>query len=325
MAELAYAIDSKSIALAGLWVRIPPPASKLNAANGELLWEPSAELVERSRLTEFMRWLERERGLSFAGYAELWQWSVDDLEAFWDAIWDFFGVQADGERGAVLASREMPGARWFPGTRLNYAEHVFAGKDDDEVAILHASELRELGELSWGELRRQVAATAAGLRALGVEQGDRVVAYLPNIPEAIVAFLATASIGAVWSSCSPDFGPASVIDRFAQIEPKVLFAVDGYRYGGKDFDRRDVVARPAGGDAEPGADRRPPLPRPRSRPLAAARRDALGGAAGRRRRAPSCASSASPSTTRSGSSTPPAPPGCRRRSSRARAGSCSST
>jgi acetoacetyl-CoA synthetase len=215
----------------------------VNVASGELLWEPSAELVERSRMVEFMRWLERERGLAFDGYSELWQWSVDDLEAFWGAIWAFFGVQADGERDAVLGSREMPGAEWFPGTRLNYAEHVFIGKDDDEAAILHASELRELTELSWGELRRQVAATAAGLRALGVQRGDRVVAYMPNIPEAIVAFLATASIGAVWSSCSPDFGPASVIDRFAQIEPKVLFAVDGYRYGGKDFDRRETVAQ----------------------------------------------------------------------------------
>jgi acetoacetyl-CoA synthetase len=214
----------------------------VNAAAGELLWEPSTELVERSRIVEFMGWLERERGLAFDGYAELWQWSVDDLEGFWSAIWEFFDVQADGEPTPVLASREMPGARWFPGTSLNYAEHVFAGKDDEEVAILHASELRELEELSWGELRRQVAATAEGLRRLGVERGDRVVAYLPNIPEAIVAFLATASIGAVWSSCSPDFGPASVIDRFAQIEPKVLFAVDGYRYGGKDFDRRDTVA-----------------------------------------------------------------------------------
>ena len=215
----------------------------MNATAGELLWEPSAELVERSRLTEFMCWLERERGLSFAGYPELWQWSVDDLDAFWGAIWDFFDVQADGEPSPVLASREMPGAEWFPGTRLNYAEHVFAGKDDGETAILHASELRELDELSWGELRRQVAATAAGLRSLGVGRGDRVVAYLPNIPEAIVAFLASASIGAVWSSCSPDFGPASVIDRFAQIEPKVLFAVDGYRYGGKDFDRRETIAQ----------------------------------------------------------------------------------
>jgi acetoacetyl-CoA synthetase len=211
--------------------------------SGELLWEPSAELVERSRLTEFGRWLERERGLSFAGYEELWQWSVDDLEGFWSAIWEFFGVQADGDPSPALASRQMPGAQWFPNSRLNYAEHVFAGKDDGEVAILHASELRELGELTWGELRRQVAATAAGLRRLGVARGDRVVAYVPNVPEAIVAFLAAASIGAVWSSCSPDFGPASVIDRFAQIEPKVLFTVDGYRYGGKDFDRREVVAQ----------------------------------------------------------------------------------
>lgn len=215
----------------------------MSTASGELLWEPSAELVERSRLTEFMRWLERERGLSFAGYEELWRWSVDDLDGFWSAIWEFFDVQADGEPAPVLASREMPGARWFPNAKLNYAEHVFAGKDDAAVAILHASELRELGEVSWGELRRQVAACAEGLRRLGVEQGDRVVAYMPNIPEAIVAFLATASIGAVWSSCSPDFGPASVVDRFAQIEPKVLFAVDGYRYGGKDFDRREVVAQ----------------------------------------------------------------------------------
>jgi acetoacetyl-CoA synthetase len=215
----------------------------VNATDGELLWEPSAELVERSRLTEFTRWLERERGLSFHGYAELWQWSVDDLDGFWSAIWEFFDVQADGSPSPVLASRQMPGARWFPGARLNYAEHVFAGKDDGEVAILHASELRDLDELTWGELRQQVAAAVAGLRGLGVERGDRVVAYVPNVPEAIVAFLAAASIGAVWSSCSPDFGPASVVDRFAQIEPKVLFTVDGYRYGGKDFDRRDVVAQ----------------------------------------------------------------------------------
>jgi acetoacetyl-CoA synthetase len=208
----------------------------------EKLWEPPAELVERARMTEYMRWLASERGLAFDSYHDLWRWSVEDLEGFWSSIWDFFEVQAAGGYDQVLESREMPGAEWFAGTRLNYAEHVFAGKDDAEPAILHASELRELGELSWGELRAQVAAVAAGLRELGVERGDRVVAYLPNVPEAIVAFLASASIGAVWSSCSPDFGPASVIDRFAQIEPKVLFAVDGYRYGGKDFDRRDVVA-----------------------------------------------------------------------------------
>jgi len=215
----------------------------VSPAAGEKLWGPPAELVENARLTEFMRWLEAERGRRFADYDELWRWSVDDLEGFWTAIWDFFEVQADGDPAPALASREMPGAGWFPNTSLNYAEHVFAGKDDAETAILHASELRELSELSWGELRAQVAAVAAGLRALGIERGDRVVAYLPNVPEAIVAFLASASIGAIWSSCSPDFGPASVVDRFAQIEPKVLFAVDGYRYGGKDFDRRDTVAQ----------------------------------------------------------------------------------
>jgi acetoacetyl-CoA synthetase len=215
----------------------------VSGAAPEKLWEPPVTLVERSRLREYMRWLAAERGLEFEGYDELWRWSVDDLEAFWSSIWDFFEVRADGDYEQVLGSREMPGAEWFAGTSLNYAEHVFAGVDDAEIAIFHASELRELGELSWGELRAQVAATAAGLRALGVERGDRVVAYMPNIPEATVAFLASASIGAVWSSCSPDFGPASVIDRFAQIEPKVLFAVDGYRYGGKDFDRRQTLTQ----------------------------------------------------------------------------------
>ena len=215
----------------------------MSPSQAEKLWDPPAGVIENARLTEYMRWLEAERGLRFADYDELWRWSVDDLEGFWSSIWDFFEVRADGDPAPALASREMPGARWFPNTSLNYAEHVFAGKDDAETAILHASELRELSELSWGELRTQVAAVAASLRELGVERGDRVVAYLPNIPEATVAFLASASIGAVWSSCSPDFGPASVVDRFAQIEPKVLFAVDGYRYGGKDFDRRETLAQ----------------------------------------------------------------------------------
>ena len=214
----------------------------MSAAAPEKLWDPPAELVERARMTEYMRWLAAERGLALDDYDHLWRWSVDDIEGFWSSIWDFFEVQSDGGYDQVLAGREMPGAEWFAGARVNYAEHVFSDKDDAEPAILHASELRDLDELSWGELRTQVASVAAALRDLGVEPGDRVVAYLPNIPEAIVAFLATASFGAIWSSCSPDFGPASVIDRFAQIEPKVLFAVDGYRYGGKDFDRRDVLA-----------------------------------------------------------------------------------
>ena len=199
------------------------------------LWEPPARMVERAVMTRFMR----EHG--HASYDELWRWSVDDLEGFWAAIWDFFAVEGSYDR--VLASPDMPGAEWFPGARVNYAEHLFRGKDDDAVAIVHASELRELSEWTWGELRRQTAGMAARLRALGVEPGDRVAAYMPNIPEAVAAFLATASIGAVWSSCSPDFGARSVIDRFAQIEPKVLLAVDGYRYNGRDFDRRETVER----------------------------------------------------------------------------------
>jgi acetoacetyl-CoA synthetase len=208
----------------------------------EKLWEPTPEAIEASAMTAYSRWLAAERGLEFDGYAELWDWSSTEIEAFWGSIWDYFSVGGPSAEQTVLASREMPGTKWFEGAELNYAEHLFRERAGSETAILHASELRELGELSWDELRRRVAATAAGLRVLGVEKGDRVVAYLPNVPEAVIAFLATASIGAIWSSCSPDFGARSVVDRFAQIEPKVLFAVDGYRYGGKDFDRREVVA-----------------------------------------------------------------------------------
>jgi acetoacetyl-CoA synthetase len=210
---------------------------------GELLWEPSAEAIERSAMTSYIRWLQSDRGLRLPDYDSLWKWSVTELEQFWASIWDHFGVRSASPYSQVLADRRMPGARWFEGAELNYAEHLFREKAAGEVAVLHASELRDFDRLTWGELREQVALVAAGLRTLGVGRGDRVVAYLPNTPEALIAFLASASIGAVWSSCSPDFGARSVVDRFAQIEPKVLFDVDGYRYGGKDFDRRDTVAR----------------------------------------------------------------------------------
>ena len=214
-----------------------------NAARlGELLWEPDPKSVERTTMTAYMRWLGVERGRSFDDYRSLWEWSVAELEEFWASIWDFFEVQSSAPYGEVLPERRMPGATWFPGTELNYAEHLFRGKRDADVAVLHASELRELDELRWGELRDRVASLAAALRGLGVRRGDRVVAYLPNVPEALIAFCATASVGATWSSCSPDFGARSVVDRFAQIEPKVLFTVDGYRYNGRDFDRRDVIA-----------------------------------------------------------------------------------
>jgi len=182
--------------------------------------------------------LVRARG--FSDYHELWRWSVDDLEGFWGALWDWFEIDSPYER--VLASREMPGAEWFPGASLNYAEHLFRVARPGEVAIVHASESQPLAELTWDELADQVARCAAGLRRLGVGRGDRVAAYLPNVPEAVVAFLACASIGAVWSSCAPEFGTPTVVDRFKQIEPKVLIATEGYRYGGKDFDRRDRVA-----------------------------------------------------------------------------------
>jgi acetoacetyl-CoA synthetase len=209
---------------------------------GELLWEPSQASIERAEMTRYMRWLADERGLELDDYNSLWEWSATEIEDFWASIWDFFDVSSSAPYTDVLRDRAMPGANWFPGTELNYAEHIFRGKRDADVAVLHASELRELDELTWGELGARVAAAAAGLRAMGVERGDRVVAYMPNIPETLIAFLAAASIGAVWSSCSPDFGAASVVDRFAQIEPKVLLCVDGYRYNGRDFDRTGVVA-----------------------------------------------------------------------------------
>jgi acetoacetyl-CoA synthetase len=181
--------------------------------------------------------------LSFDGYHDLWRWSVFDLEEFWSSLVEFAGVRFSEPPARVLGNDAMPGASWFPGARLSYAEHMFAGKDPDALAIQHASESRELASMTWGELRGLTASIAAGLRASGVGEGDRVVAYMPNIPETVAALFACASIGAVWSSAAPEFGVRSVVDRFSQIEPKVLLAVDGYRYGGKDFDRRDAVDR----------------------------------------------------------------------------------
>jgi acetoacetyl-CoA synthetase len=226
------------------------------------LWEPSAAERERAEMTRFMRWVGERRGRPFADYDELWRWSIDQLEEFWASIWEFCGVRASKPYEQVLGRHEMPGTRWFAGAELNYAENLLLGpptprpaaersstdgspgagaERSEEVAVMHASELRELQQITWGELAEQVARAAGGLRALGVQRGDRVVAYMPNIPETLIAFLAVSSIGAIWSSAAPEFGARSVIDRFAQIEPKVLLAIDGYRHGGKDFDRTAVV------------------------------------------------------------------------------------
>ena len=205
-------------------------------------WRPAPEAIASSELTQYERRLAATHGRSFADYHALWEWSTTDLEGFWGSLWEYFDIAASVPYERVLGSRSMPGAEWFPGAQLSYAEHVFRGKRDEDVAIVHASETRPSGELSWGELRALTAQIASGLRASGVTRGDRVVAYMPNIPETSAAFLACASIGAVWSSCSPDFGVRSVIDRFAQIEPKVLLTVDGYTYGGKEIDRSADVA-----------------------------------------------------------------------------------
>jgi len=206
------------------------------------IWRPSARAIESSQLTAYMAWLKRDRGLDFNGYDDLWRWSVEKPDEFWQSTWDHFEVISSGTAKAVVDGLEMPGASWFEGTQINYAEHIFRNRNDDQVAILAASETRPLTEITWGQLRSDVAAAAAGMRSLGVGPGDRVAAYLPNATETMVAFLAAASIGAVWSSCSPDFGASAVSDRFIQIEPKLLIAADGYTYGGRGFDRRGVIA-----------------------------------------------------------------------------------
>ncbi|MCE0767344.1 acetoacetate--CoA ligase [Pseudonocardia kujensis] len=212
----------------------------------ELLRPVADDVRDTTEIGRFLGWLERERRLPFEDYADLHRWSVDDPEAFWSAIAAFFGVRFASPPQRVLGRREMPGAEWFPGATLNYAEHAVglldSGADDAEVAVLAHSQTRDRQQLTWGALRAQVARCRAGLERLGVGRGDRVAAYLPNIPEALVAFLATASLGAVWASCAPEFGARSVIDRFGQIEPTVLLAVSGYGYGDKAIDRRAQVA-----------------------------------------------------------------------------------
>jgi acetoacetyl-CoA synthetase len=208
---------------------------------GDLLWTPSPERINKANLTAFTRWLAAERGKKFADYTQLWQWSVDDLEGFWQAVWDYFKVESSTPYSRVLGDRRMPGAQWFPGARLNYAQHVLRNERPNATALLHLSERAPLAKMSWEELASKVRILATQLRKLGVQPGDRCVAYMPNIPETVIAMLATTSIGAIWSSCGPDFGTRGVLDRFTQLAPKVLFYVDGYQYAGKPFNRKDEV------------------------------------------------------------------------------------
>ncbi len=211
---------------------------------GEVLWAPPADVREKSRVGDYLRWLRERRGLSFDGYGDLWQWSVDDLPGFWSSIWEYFEVSAGSPPTATLAGDGMPGARWFPGATLNYAEQVLRapGLADDDPVVISRSQTRDPVDLTVAELRDQVARARVGLRKLGVTHGDRVAAYLPNIPETLVLMLATASLGATFSSCAPEFGTRSVCDRWRQIEPSVLVTVDGYRYGDKPIDRTAEVA-----------------------------------------------------------------------------------
>jgi len=210
---------------------------------GEILWEPTADARENSLLARYLDWLREKRNLDHADYEALWRWSVSDLDGFWGSLWDFFGVKAHTSYERVLGSSTMPGAEWFPGARLNYAEHALGtDADRDAVAVVAVSQTRATFELTFGELREQVARARAGLQRLGVRPGDRVVANLPNIPETLIAFLATASLGAVWATCPPEFGVRSVVDRLGQLKPTVLLAIAGYRYGDKVIDRRDEVA-----------------------------------------------------------------------------------
>jgi acetoacetyl-CoA synthetase len=203
----------------------------------ELLWTPSPSRIERAQLTHYVGWL-KERGRRFDSYAALWQWSIDDLEGFWGSLWEYFDIRASKPYERVLGSSSMPGAEWFPGARLNYAEHALRHERADAEALLFLSERSALRALSWTDLGSRVRRLATHLRRMGLGRGDRVVAYLPNSPEAAIAMLATVSVGAIWASCGPDFGPRGVVDRFLQLAPKFAFVVDGYYYGGKPFDRR---------------------------------------------------------------------------------------
>lgn len=210
-------------------------------------WEPGAKLIADATISDFAQWVGSRTGRDVYAYADLWDWSTEDVGVFWTAVWDYFHVEASVPATAAMGSRAMPGTEWFPGAQLSYARHVFRGRADDAIALQHASEIRPLDTWTWGRLKAETAGIAQTLRSMGVRPDDVVAAYLPNVPETVAAFLACASIGAVWSSAAPEFGTRAVLDRFTQIKPKVLLTADGYRYAGKDFDRRDAVSELLGG------------------------------------------------------------------------------
>ncbi|TXH03181.1 MAG: acetoacetate--CoA ligase [Nevskiaceae bacterium] len=213
---------------------------------GELLWTPRKDFARDSNLSSYMEWLQRERGQAFADYDALWRWSVSDIEGFWASIWAYFEVQSTTPYQRVIDRRSMPGAKWFEGSQVNYAEHLLrreAQAGPDEVVFHHMTETRPLARMTWHELGRRVRILATQLRAMGIKPGDRVVSYMPNVPETAIAMIAATAIGAIWSSAAPEFGVKTVIERFAQIEPKLLFAADGYSFGGKIFRREAEVRR----------------------------------------------------------------------------------
>jgi len=214
-------------------------------AEGELLWTPPADFVARSGVERFRHWVNAQRGLDLPDYEALWRWSVEDLEGFWGAVWEYFEVRSETPWQRVLDRRAMPGAKWFEGARLNYAEHLLRREQHNPQAVVfhHSSELRAPATMRWDELGGQVRILATQLRALGIGPGDRVASYMPNVPETAIAMMATVAIGAIWAAASPEFGARAVIDRFAQIRPKLLFTVDGYRFAGEDFPRVEEVRK----------------------------------------------------------------------------------
>lgn len=207
------------------------------------LWSPTEEFVTNSNLTHYQQWLASHYNLTFEGYHHLWQWSVENIALFWESIWKYFHIESHAPYSKVLDGKKMPGYRWFTGATLSFSKHVFRKQTDKYPAIIFKKEGGKIQSISWSELEGKVLAIRNHLAMAGVKKGDAVVAYLPNSPEAIISFLAVNSLGAIWSSCSPDFGTSSIVDRFAQIKPKVMIAVDGYSYGGRSYDKAKVVGQ----------------------------------------------------------------------------------